>query len=49
VKGQAQPQGGGPICLPSFLRPLFWEYDCKALTWEADRDLIIARVLASGG
>src|SRR5712691_3514196 len=35
--------------LPAFLRPLFWEYVFNALTWEADRDLIIARVLASGG
>jgi hypothetical protein len=35
--------------LPAFLRPLFWEYPFEALTWEEDRDLIIARVLASGG
>jgi hypothetical protein len=35
--------------LPDLLRPLFWEYDFGALTWEADRDLIMARVLASGG
>jgi len=25
---------------------LFWEHDFEALTWEDDRDLIIARVLA---
>ena len=35
--------------LPDLLRPLFWEHDFEALTWEADRDLIMARVLASGG
>jgi hypothetical protein len=34
--------------LPSMLRSLFWEYDFEALTWENDRDLIIARVLAHG-
>ncbi len=31
------------------LRPLFWDYDFEVLTWENDRDLILARVLASGG
>ena len=30
------------------LRPLFWDYDFAALSWETDRDLIIARVLTSG-
>jgi hypothetical protein len=35
--------------LPAMLRALFWDYDFKALTWENDRNLIIARVLASGG
>ena len=35
--------------LPDSLRPLFWEHDFEALTCEADRDLIVARVLASGG
>ena len=34
--------------LPALLRPFFWDYDFKTLTWEDDRDLIIARVLASG-
>jgi hypothetical protein len=34
--------------LPGLLQPLFWDYDFKTLTWEDDRDLIIARVLASG-
>src|SRR5207249_11685493 len=34
--------------LPALLRPLFWDYDFKTLTWDDDRDLIIARVLASG-
>ena len=35
--------------LPAMLRALFWDYDFDALTWEKDRDLITARVLASGG
>jgi len=30
------------------LRPLFWDYDFRDLNWEKDRDLITARVLASG-
>jgi hypothetical protein len=34
--------------LPALLRPLFWDYDFKILTWDDDRDLIIARVLALG-
>jgi hypothetical protein len=34
--------------LPTLLWPFFWDYDFKTLTWEEDRDLIIARVLASG-
>jgi hypothetical protein len=35
--------------LPERLEPLFWEYDFRQLSWQADSDLIIARVLASGG
>ncbi len=35
--------------LPTLLRPLFWDDDFEALAWENDRDLIIARVLTSGG
>lgn len=34
--------------LPEALRPLFWDYEFARLSWEADRDLVIARVLASG-
>ena len=34
--------------LPKNLRPLFWDYDFAQLTWNADRDLIISRILASG-
>jgi hypothetical protein len=34
--------------LPATLRPLFWDYDVATLTWETDRDLIIARILAAG-
>lgn len=38
-----------PPQLPALLRPLLWDYDFEALAWENDRDLIIARVLTSGG
>jgi len=34
--------------LPNRLRPLFWDYDFNALTWEEDRDLVIRRILTSG-
>ena len=34
--------------LPGRVRSLFWEYDADALSWDADRDLIIRRVLAAG-
>jgi len=34
--------------LPALLRPFFWDYEFKTLTWDDDHDLIIARVLASG-
>ncbi len=34
--------------LPEFLRPLFWEYRFRDLSWERDRDLVIDRVLEHG-
>ncbi len=34
--------------LPATLRPLFWDYNVAALTWENDRDLIVSRILAAG-
>lgn len=34
--------------LPKNLRVLFPEYDFDSLEWEADRDLVISRVLAKG-
>ena len=34
--------------LPHRLRPLFWDYDFARLSWKADRDRIIARILAVG-
>lgn len=34
--------------LPATLRALFWDYDFAALSWENDRDLIMARVLTAG-
>lgn len=37
------------IVLPLSLRPLFWEYDFKKLSWEKDQDLIVNRILSVGG
>src|ERR1700722_10017515 len=34
--------------LPARLRPLFWDHHFSRLTWAADADLIISRVLVSG-
>ena len=34
--------------LPAFLRPLFWDADFAALSWERDRDFIAVRILAAG-
>jgi hypothetical protein len=34
--------------LPEELRPLLWDYDFDQMTWEADRDLVTARVLTDG-
>ena len=34
--------------LPSRLEPLFWEHDFSQLRWDADRDLIIGRILTAG-
>lgn len=36
----------GPV--PESFRPLFWEYDFDALSWEEDLDLITGKVLGSG-
>jgi hypothetical protein len=37
-----------PAMLPEMLRPLFWDYHFWKLSWERDRDLVTARVLAEG-
>lgn len=34
--------------LPESLRRLFWDYDFSRLSWDGDRDLVTARVLAAG-
>ncbi|HWY87747.1 MAG TPA: hypothetical protein VNX28_13530 [Gemmataceae bacterium] len=36
------------VRLSKRIRPLFWDYDFGQLTWEADSDLIIGRILAAG-
>ena len=35
--------------LPEFLRPLFWDHRIEDLRWPTHRDLVIGRVLQSGG
>ena len=35
--------------LPPYVRELLWEYDQRKIGWRTDRELIIDRVLASGG
>ena len=37
-----------PTSLPPRLRPLFWDYQFSKLSWDEDRDLVIARVLSAG-
>jgi hypothetical protein len=41
-------RGPGAVRLPRSPRPLFWGHDFALLTWDADRDLIIGRVIAAG-
>jgi hypothetical protein len=43
---QTRKRNGPP--LPRRLRPLFWDYEFAKLTWKADSDLIIGRILAVG-
>jgi hypothetical protein len=49
MKQQRRRARAASVRLPRTLRPLFWDYDFARLSWEADRDLVIARVLAVGG
>ena len=35
--------------LPEILRPFFWDTHFASLSWEADRDSIVRRILQSGG
>jgi len=44
----ARAPRSSPPRLPRMLRPLFWDHDFDVLNWKQDRDLIVARVLASG-
>ena len=34
--------------LPRFLKPIFWEYDFEDMSWEADKDIIVFKILSSG-
>ena len=45
--GWVAPTTGTP--LPELLRPLFWDHSFEGLYWPTHRDLVIARVLQSGG
>jgi hypothetical protein len=43
-----RPRSAGAVRLSKRLRPLFWDHDFGQLTWEADSELIIGRILAAG-
>src|SRR5437899_2568033 len=43
-----KPRPSRVTMLPRTLRPFFWDHDFGRLTWTADRDLIIGRILAVG-
>jgi len=38
----------GSAPLPAMMRPLFWEYNFRSLSWEKDRNLIVSRILSAG-
>jgi hypothetical protein len=42
------PRKRSPKRLPERLLVFFWDYQAGRLSWERDRDLIIARILAVG-
>lgn len=44
----SEEQLSGSQPLPAQVQPLFWDYDFRSLTWDEDRDLMIARVLSVG-
>lgn len=37
-----------PPPLPTFLRPLFWEYDFRKLSWKQHAHLVTGKILARG-
>jgi hypothetical protein len=41
-------RAAAPVRLPRRLRPLFWDYDFARLTWKADADLSVGRILTAG-
>jgi hypothetical protein len=43
-----KPKKGQVPRLPTILRSLFWEYNFRSLSWEKDRDFIVARILSVG-
>lgn len=53
-RGGRQPTNGkrrsARTCgLPRFLRPYFWEYDFRVLSWEAHSYFVTGRILEEGG
>lgn len=40
--------GTVPSRLSRRLQPLFWDHDFARLSWEADSDLIVGRILTAG-
>lgn len=48
VRNHQRTQSARSSKLPITLRVLFWDYDFATLTWDNDRDLIMARILTAG-
>jgi hypothetical protein len=43
-----KPRKRNSVRLPPRLKPLFWDHRFARLTWEADLDLVVGRILAAG-
>ena len=48
MKKPRSPGGAALVRLSQTLRPFFWDHDFAKLSWAADSDLIIGRILAAG-
>jgi hypothetical protein len=48
MKKNRRTSSARPRRLPKRLKRFFWDYDFGRMSWKADRDLVIARILAVG-